>query len=200
MNILVDQLPTTLEIGGRKYEIRSDFRDCLKIILAFEDPELASIEKQTILLSNLYKEMPDNIHEAFERGMWFLNGGEESASGDNMRLYSFDKDANYIMAAFRQTHGIDLETAEMHWWKFMAYFMDLGSETTFNQLIGLRKRVKTGKASKEERQAALEIKEIFDLPELDNRTLEEREAENAFMKRYKQGRQKCQQDMTAQSE
>lgn len=191
MNILVEHLPEAIEIDGREYEINSDFRSCLRIILAFEDPELAGAEKQSVMIDNLYKEHPDNMAEAMEKGVRFLNGGDDSESDSNLRLYSFEKDAPYIMAAFKQTHNVDLDSVEMHWWKFMALFMDLGSETTFSQLIGLRKRVKTGKASKEERQAALEIKDIFDLPEIDNRTLEEREAEQAFMNKFKQRKQKC---------
>jgi len=190
MNILIDRLPDTLEISGREYAINADFRTCLKIILAFEDAELASIEKQTIMLTNLYKEPPENVAEAIDKGIWFLNGGEESGRGDGPRLYSFEKDANFIMAAFRQTHGIDLETANMHWWKFMAYFMDLGGETTFSNLIGLRKRIKTGKATKEERQIAAEMGEIIKLPETDSRTLEERESEARFMEKVKRGSKK----------
>jgi len=106
-----------------------------------------------------------------------------------MRLYSFNKDAPFIMAAFKQTHGIDLDTANMHWWKFMTLFMDMGSDTTFSNLVSLRKRVKTGKASKEERAMAREIADIFDLPEIDNRTLEERELDNEFVERFKRGKE-----------
>jgi hypothetical protein len=56
-------------------------------------------------------------------------------------------------------------------------------------LVSLRKRVKTGKATKEERAAAREIEDIFDLPEVDNRTLEEREIDNEFIERFKRGKE-----------
>jgi hypothetical protein len=65
----------------------------------------------------------------------------------------------------------------------MALFMDLGADTSFCNLVALRKRVKTGKASKEERATAREMGDIFKLPEIDNRTLEEKEAEEEFMKK-----------------
>jgi hypothetical protein len=188
MNILVENLPTAIEIDGCEYEINSDFRSCLRIILAFEDPELAMIEKQIILLDNLYKERPENLKEAFEKGIRFLNGGKESQEEENTRLYSFEKDSNFIMAAFQQTHGIDLETAEMHWWKFMALFMDMGSETTFSSIVGLRKRLKSGTATKEERALAREINDILELPELDNRTLDERESDEEFIRQIKDAR------------
>jgi len=191
MNILIETLPTAIEIDGIEYDINSDFRSCLRIILAFEDGSLAAFEKQMILLENLYKDMPTNLEQAIKKGIKFLNGGKEEKTNAKLqpRLYSFEKDAPFIMAAFKQTHGIDLETSDMHWWKFMTLFMDMGSDTTFSNLVSLRKRVKTGKATKEERAAAREIEDIFDLPEIDNRTLEEREIDNEFVERFKRGKE-----------
>jgi hypothetical protein len=185
VNLLVDRLPTTVEIDGREYPINSDFRSCLRIILAFEDPDLAGIEKQLIMLANIYPEQPENVEAAIRRGLQFLNGGANGKEEDEeedlpLRLYSFAKDANLIYAAFRQTHGIDLTTARLHWFEFLALFMDLGKDTTFCGLVNLRQRVKTHKADKSEREAARELGEMFDVPEIDTRTLEERDAEDEF--------------------
>jgi hypothetical protein len=167
-----------------EYPINSDFRDCLKVILAFEDDELTGYEKQAIMLNNLYPEPIEDTQAALETGMKFLDGGKVGEDEDNgPRLFSFEKDANLIFAAFRQTHGIDLESIEyMHWWKFLALFMDLGADTAFCNLVGLRKRVKSGKATKEEREVAREMGDLFDVPEPDTRTVEEREQEAEFMR------------------
>jgi hypothetical protein len=188
-NILVDDLPTAIEINGKEFDINPDYKNCLNIILAYEDNELTGFEKQLVLLSNLYKEFPNNekdIETAVLKGIKFLNGGMEESEGENQeilyRLYSFSKDANLIFAAFKQTHGIDLtDTEYLHWWKFIALFMDLGSETTFCNLVSLRKRVKSGKATKEEREAAKEMGEFFEVPEPNELDLEEMEAERKFM-------------------
>lgn len=137
-----------------------------------------------ILLANLYPDQIEDTQAALEMGMRFLNGGKVADEEDEggPRLYSFDKDANFIFAAFRQTHGIDLETVQLHWWSFLALFMDLGADTTFCNLVSLRKKVKTGKASKEERDAAREMGDMFDIPEPDDRTPEEREQEDNFLR------------------
>ena len=183
MNLLVDKLPKTIEIHGQEYQINSDFRACLSIILAFEDEELTDLEKQFVMIRNLYEDRPDDFQAAMDAGMEFLNGGAHGVQGsDGPRVYSFSKDANLIFAAFHQTHGIDLEAVEyLHWWKFMALFMDLGQNTTFCELVSLRKRVKTGKASKEEKAAARDLGDMFEIPEIDDRTLEEKEAERRFL-------------------
>lgn len=192
MNLLVEDLPEAVEIDEIETPINSDFRSCLRVILAFEDNELTWLEKQTLMLVNLYPEKPANIQMAIEQAIKFLNGGHEDDNDETPkpRVYSFSKDADLIYAAFYQTHGIDLQTAELHWWKFLALFKDLGADTAFCQLIGLRKRVKTGKASKEERRTAREMGEMFDIPELDTRTPEERDQEAEFLRLVQEG-QKC---------
>ena len=50
---MLGQLPTTLEISGKKYEIRTDFRNVLSIISAFNDDELQDNEKIYICLKRL---------------------------------------------------------------------------------------------------------------------------------------------------
>jgi len=191
MNILVDPLPDAIEVNGHDYPINTDFRVSLRTILAFEDSGLAGIEKQMVLLQNLYIEQPENILEAFKQGIKFLNGGVESEEENRgPRVYSFEKDAQYIMAAFQQTHGIDLEKVDMHWWKFLALFMDIGGETTFSSIVGLRQRMKSGKASKEDKAAANKMRSIIDLPEIDRRTPEEREMEQIFNDAIEKGKKK----------
>lgn len=183
MNLLVDALPQVVTVGGASYPVNADFRSCLRSILAFEDPALTAQEKQAVMLTNLYGEgMPQDIEGAMQAATWFMNCGEEPREADGPRLFSFTKDAKFIFAAFKQTHGVDLETAQLHWWKFLALFMDLGSETTFCQLTSLRKRVKSGKASKEEREAARDMGDLFDLDDAENMSLEEREAIAQFEK------------------
>lgn len=72
----------------------------------------------------------------------------------------------------------------------MTLFMDLGESTVFCSLVGLRKRVKSGKASKEEKQIAREMGDLFDVPELDTRDLAEKELERMFVDQVKAARKR----------
>lgn len=190
-NILFDPLPEAVEIDGLAVPINTDFRDCLRIILAFEDPGLTVAEQYAIMLNNLYPQPVEHVQQALEQGIKFLNGGEdqpaEDHAGPGLRLYSFRQDARFIFAAFRQTHGIDLESAALHWWAFLALFMDLGSETTFCNLVSLRKRIKTGKASKEERRMYQEMRAVIDIEEPEHLTADERAQEEEFLRLVKEG-------------
>ena len=185
-NILIESLPTSLEIDGQTYRIDADFRTSLRTILAFEDQSLATVEKQRILIENLFYEVPDNTEAAFTAAMRFINGGGE-AEGEqeekaNWRVYSFQQDAPYIFSAFRLTHGIDLQEIEfLHWHKFLYLFTDLGEDTFFLRLVNLRKRLKDGTATKEERTAARSMSAIVQLPEEVHMTPEEMASADRFM-------------------
>lgn len=189
MNILTDDLPESVSIKHTEYQVRSSFRDCLRIMLAFEDSELTKREKMQVLLS-MYMGLPKDIEEAIKQANWFLNCGEEGKSTSGPRVYSFAKDAPMIFAAFKQVHGIDLTQTDLHWWQFTALFQAViaHQENAFGQLVTLRHKLKTGSATKEERDAARKIPDLIDIPDADARTLEEREAEQQFNELIAQGK------------
>lgn len=188
MNLLTTKLINKVFINGKAYAINTDFRSALMTMLAFESSELTSPEKTEVMLKNLYHVIPEDVEEAIKQATIFLNAGEkESNDNDKARVFSFDKDSGYIFSAFRQTHGIDLQRVELHWHEFLALFMDLGSETVFCTIVGLRTRLQSGKATKEEKELARSLGEILNLPEEDTTTLEEREANKKFLELVKQG-------------
>lgn len=190
MSILTDDLPTAVEVNGQELSISTDFRTCIQAVVATEDGDLTNAEKCLVMLRLMYGDGVDFTQEHLDTAAVFLNGGEVRGDEepDGVRLFSFEKDARLIFAAFKQTHGVDLEVESMHWWKFMALFSDLGADTVFCTLVGLRKRVKTGVATKEERELALALGDAFDVPDVDRRTLDEREREALFLKLVEKGR------------
>jgi len=185
MNALINSFPTKVEVDGIEYELNTNFRNCLDIILAFEDDELTQNEKIEIMLSLLYKDknIPSNVEKAIELAVKFLDCGEETngkmQEGISQRAYSFEKDAKYIYSAIKQTHNVDLESVEyLHWWKFTYMFLDLDKECFFSQLVYLRQQKTKGKLTKEERQYYISIREIADLDYTDELS----EEEDEFMK------------------
>lgn len=168
MNALIHRFPTETIIDGLHYQINSDFRTCLKAILAFEDSELADFEKHGVMLELLYPAIPQNIQKAIEKAIQFLNGGDGELSSceseTSGRLYSFSKDAKYIYSAIKQTHGIDLESINyLHWWKFIYLFMGIDEKCFFSRMIYYRQKMKKGMLTKEEREYCNSIAEILAL-------------------------------------
>lgn len=169
MNILLDDLPEAIEVNGVEYAVNFDFRTGLACILDMESSELTDEEKCILLLKRMYGDViPEDGETAIKLAVKFLDGGkeppeEENPFADNKRLYSFEKDSALIYAAFQQTHGIDLQKVDLHWWQFLALFQDLGADTAFCNMINLRRRVNSGEATKEERQYALKLGDAFEV-------------------------------------
>lgn len=169
MNILLDDLPEAIEVNGVEYAVNFDFRTGLACILDMESSELTDEEKCILLLRRIYGDViPEDGETAIKLAVKFLDGGkeppeEENPFADNKRLYSFEKDSALIYAAFQQTHGINLQKVDLHWWQFLALFQDLGADTAFCNMINLRRRVNSGEATKEERQYALKLGDAFEV-------------------------------------
>lgn len=168
MNVLINKLPTALKVDGEIYKINSDYRTCLKIMLAWEDKELSPLEKQVVMLKLLYKnKIPQNTSEACKLAVKFLNCGEEekeeSVTGNCGRLYSFEKDAKFILTAINQTHGINLERENPHWWIFVFMFTDLKEDCFFQRILYLRRQKQLGKLTKDERKIWNSMPDVLDL-------------------------------------
>lgn len=179
MNALLDGLPTAIEIDENIYEINTDYRTGLKIIMAFEDNELTNIEKQSILLSCLYKNVPSNIVLAIEKGVKFLNCGQkfcDTVNGEGQRIYSFKYDDRYIFSGVDRVLNGRLSKGDLvHWWEFVMAFMELPEDCMMSKIIYYRTQFSKGRLSKEERKVYFDNKEIFELPEeLTNEETEKR--------------------------
>ena len=56
---MIFDLPTSLDVGGKSWAINSDFRDVLRTLTAFEDPDVSDEEKAFICLHNTYPDLDD---------------------------------------------------------------------------------------------------------------------------------------------
>ena len=169
MNILTKQLPTKIKVNNNIYDINYDFRTVILTLQALEDPELTHFEKLNILVNNIYKDdIPyEDYEEACKQASKFIDLGKDNNGTNkksNVRIFSFEKDANYIFTGINLTHNIDLEKEKnLHWWKFMAMFMDMSPECMFGELVYYKKRKAEGKLTKDEKKQYEKIKDLVDL-------------------------------------
>lgn len=184
MNPLIDKFPTKIKVGNEIIDINSDFRNCLKIILAFEDDELLIEEKYNIMLLRLYKKIPVNLEDAINQAIKFLDCGKKTNEANNeKRVYSFKKDASFIFSSMSSTHNIDLnEIPYLHWWKFVYLFLDIKKDCTFSNILYYRQKANSGKLDKNEREVYRRSYKILSLnsEEADDTS----EEEDEFMKKF----------------
>ena len=75
---MIGELPKSLTINGKKYEINADYRNILRICEAFNDSELTDHEKAYICMKRLYYDSDSisrsDLQEAVNmmRALYFL--------------------------------------------------------------------------------------------------------------------------------
>lgn len=136
-------LPTTLTVGDREWEIRTDFRDVLNVLSAFDDPNLESQEKVYVCLLVMYRdfdEMPESLYsEALEAVMGFIdyNSGDKS---HGPRTMDWEQDAPILFPAVNKVAGCEVRSMEyLHWWTFMGFFMEI-QEGVYSTVLSLRSK------------------------------------------------------------
>lgn len=181
-NFLTDGFPTQAEVAGRVYDLNTDYRTCIRIIQAMEDVNLTEFEKQVILLSLLYREVPEDIQEAVRKAALFLNCGETKESEGGERVYSFRQDDRYIFAAVDKVLQGRLSKGEnVHWWEFVSAFMEMPEDCVMSRILYYRSRKNAGKLTREEQEVWAKSRELFELEEV--QTAEEKAKEALFLQR-----------------
>lgn len=157
---MIYELPTTVDVGGITYEIRTDFRVVLDILVALTDPELSDSDKAETILDIFYfrptfADMPeDDYDEAVRKFIWFINlGNEEREEKKTPKLMDWEQDFQIIVAPVNRVFGKDIRsipydketnTGGLHWWTFMSAYQEIG-DCLFAQVVGIRKKLMTGK-------------------------------------------------------
>lgn len=137
-------LPEVLSVNGNPRSIRSDFRDILNIIMAFDDPDLEDREKVYVCLVVLYEDFedidPEDYEEAFKAAVDFIDQGtgNEEAEKKHPRTMDWAQDENLLFPAVNKVAGFETRTVEyLHWWTFIGYFMEI-TDGAFATILSLR--------------------------------------------------------------
>lgn len=154
---MIGELPKSLIVNGVEYNIRSHFQDILKIVCAFNDPELENKEKIYVCLYILYEDfdcIPKADYEAaFKAALDFIDTFIKSDNKKSPRTMDWEQDESIMFPAINKVAGFETRTTDyIHWWTFMGYFMEI-SEGVFSQVLSLRtKKAKKQKLEKWERE------------------------------------------------
>ena len=176
---MIYDLPKSLDVCGTSYAIRWDYRAALDVCAAFSDTELSPEERALAALIIFYPDFeqmpPEHYQEALQRALWFFNGGQEESPQAKKKpvLMSWEQDWPLIVGPVSRVVGRDIRGMELHWWSFLAAYMEIG-DCLFAQVVGIRSKKKKGtKLDKTDRAFYRENQEIIDLK---TRYTEEEEA------------------------
>lgn len=171
MNMLIDLLPTSVEVDNKEYKINSDFRASMLFEMMMSDEELDKEEKIINALQLYYPVIPANINEAVKKIMWFYGCGKDNKKHKgientvNEQIYSYEYDDSYIYSAFLTQYNIDLQDIEyLHWWKFKAMFKALKDDNMIVKIMGYRSLDLNTIKDKEQKANYRKLKKIYELP------------------------------------
>lgn len=153
---MIWELPTSLTVNGIEREIRTDFRDILKILVAFDDPELKPEEKEYVCLFILFVDYENLLKEdymaAYKAAISFIDNGIEG-DGNSIRTMSWEQDAKILFPAVNRVAGYEVRSVEyLHWWTFTGFFMEIKDSVYANILSLRQKKAKGKKLEKWERE------------------------------------------------
>ena len=159
---LTDGLPHSLTVKGRKYRLKPDFRNVLRMMETLDRDDIIPEAKNYLALRHVLRHPPRNdelcgeIMAAFQ-ALFFP---EAKPGGSKKRLTSFEQDADLIRGAFRQNYGIDLFRAKLHWMEFTCLLSCLPEGSRYTEVIGIRARPmpKPTKWNAEERRSLAQAK------------------------------------------
>ena len=176
---MIGLLPKALTVAGNQYPIRSDFRIALRILQAWNDPDLIEEEKAAVMLLCLYEIVPpqEQWEEACKQAVWFLDGGPmvlERSPNRYGKVMDWEQDEPIIFAAVNKVAGCETRAQEyVHWWTFLGFYNEIG-DSVYASVLSIRmKKRKNKKLEKYEEEFYRNNKSLIDLQK--KRTKEEQE-------------------------
>ena len=150
-SILTAPLADHVVIDGRTVSLRTDYRVWILLSTVLADEGLPAVSKMRLCLSTCYIDLPDTVDRetAYLRALRFYNrlpdtedtetaADETVCSAPREPILDFGIDGDRIYAAFYGAYGIDLTTAHLHWWQFLALLVSLPRDCAFMQTVSLR--------------------------------------------------------------
>lgn len=180
------EFPTSLNIGGIDYAIRTDYRAVLDLFAALNDPEcFGETEEETnlihaniilrIMFPNCGNIPAEHIQEALDKVAEFMDMGI-SEDRKKPKTMDWEQDAPILIPAINKVLNTEIRAQKhIHWWTFMGAYMEIG-ESLFSNIIHIRQKKQKGKKlEKWEQDFYNENKSLIDFKQKDQRSNEEKE-------------------------
>ena len=111
------ELPTSLNIGGVSFSIRTDFRAIIDILIAQNDPNLNTYGKRLVMLKILYENWenipPEHVEEACRKACEFIDCGQtdDDPGKPKPRLMDWGQDGEMIIPAVNKVANTEVRAA-----------------------------------------------------------------------------------------
>ena len=152
---MIYDLPKTATVGGEELDIRYDYRVILTILEMLNDPDLSNKSKAEGMIELFFVE-PERVRDAkaaVEACYDFIDMGAQPGK-TSPRVMDWEQDFRYIVAPVNRVLGFECRevpydyennTGGLHWWTWMAAYMEIGGDCLFSQVVNIRDKLARGK-------------------------------------------------------
>ena len=141
-------LQNEIEISGRSYPVRTDFRTILEIFTMLDDPDLTDADKTEALLQMFYVERPPDAEEAILAFTDFVDPrrAAKSSATHNIRIIDWQQDFDLMVAPINHILGYECRAVDyLHWRTFLSAYLEIPPESVFARVLRIREKLRTGK-------------------------------------------------------
>lgn len=141
------ELPRQAVIGGRTYDLHTDYREILAIFSWLQNEAYPEFLRWRIALTLFFEqEIPDEVYpEAAAYFCWFVGGGRQESDDPGPKLLDWQQDAQEIVADVNKVAGQEIrDLPYLHWWTFLGWFLSIG-EGNLSTLVSIRDKLRRGK-------------------------------------------------------
>lgn len=133
---LYERLPDRVTVGRRRYKLRLDFRNVLRMIDTLTRDDLLPEAREYLALRCITRPR-GNTHAlmAAVLELLFPARGESTE-----KIMDYAQDADLIRAAFLQSYGINLYRDKLHWFEFSALLASMPEGSRYSEILSIRAR------------------------------------------------------------
>jgi hypothetical protein len=133
---LYERLPDRVIVGRRRYKLRLDFRNVLRMIDTLTRDDLLPEAREYLALRCITRPR-GNTHAlmAAVLELLFPARGESTE-----KIMDYAQDADLIRAAFLQCYGINLYRDKLHWFEFSALLASMPEGSRYSEILSIRAR------------------------------------------------------------
>ena len=131
---LYERLPDRVTVGRRRYKLRLDFRNVLRMIDTMARDDLLPEAREYLALRCITRPR-GNTHALMTAVLELLF----PARGESTeKIMDYAQDADLIRAAFLQCYGINLYRDKLHWFEFSALLASMPEGSRYSEILSIR--------------------------------------------------------------
>lgn len=143
-------LPDSVIVNEKRWEIRADYRNILRIIQVFNAEDLTNEEKLYVILKRFYadfEKLPGSWYgEAFKAETHFIEWQHYKEERATPQLVNWEKDEQLMFPAINKAAGMEVRALPfLHWWTFLGYFQSIDHDDLWGQVLTIRQKRARGK-------------------------------------------------------